>query len=348
MEDRSKSSTSSDQPQSDWEKEIVAALKSFTPEERKVYKHILGIIERQDPIYNRKVLSGLKGRRATIEKILSLEGINRLLTPLGQFFMLNIDAVERAKDQLCFIEQSGKVENYLDALEAQLNRGNIVGLRELVYWAHDATKRLEELANKYPEYVSIVAREYATWPILAAANKPKLLKKIEMLELIQLNKARPNVTQATKVAINPTPPQKWAVRLLRTVEAARQWHSMKDNASVTLASEHEIESQESIISVIKFDENILLPSNEVFDLAESMVDLSEFSHKSVQAWWEIAHKIFLQVTKYEPWKVPELKSYANSTKFDPNAKNKKFDGVRRDSVVKAVKKAFFDLASSTK
>jgi hypothetical protein len=40
-----------------------------------------------------------------------------------------------------------------------------------------------------------------------------------------------------------------------------------------------------------------------------------------------------------------LSTYSNSQRIDKKAKNKKQDGVMRDNVVKAVRQAFFDLAS---
>jgi hypothetical protein len=132
---------------------------------------------------------------------------------------------------------------------------------------------------------------------------------------------------------------------LKTIEVARKlqlWQkTVANNEGIAMA---ELESSPS--GLIALSDDILMPLEDLFLGMKEMDDLPPFSVKTTKTWWKIAHEIFLKVTNKKPWTFPELKSYANSSRVDANATGKKFDGVMLDGVVKAVKKAFFDLASS--
>ena len=335
-------------------RETESEFKSLPQDEQDVFHQILEAIKNPKLVSNPDFIASLKGKRRSIDKILNLKGFDDFLSPLYRHLLLSIDPEQHCIDLLRSIDQIDKnAKPYLDVLVALSNRGYMSRLRELIFIAHESTRRLEEMAHKYPSYLSLVARDHATWPILAANKKSKLSKKIEMLELIGLGKGLPNVTKAKKVAINPTPPQKWAVLLLKTIDSARQLKIAINESSapkITETKQQRMTAKESFqFGVIDFTDNsVLLTSNELVNFAIKMHSLPEFSKKSVRAWWVIAHKMFLQKTNNEPWNIPELKTYANSQKVDPRAKGRKFDGIMRDNVVKAIRKAFFDLAKDTK
>jgi hypothetical protein len=220
-----------------------------------------------------------------------------------------------------------------DRMEAEAKQGRINGLRELAFIAHESALRLEEWATKYPLFTSFVAEDYASWPILGCCKKSKLLSKIELLRSIKLNEGRPNITPDPKVGVAPTPPQCWAVHLLRHLELLRiisqGGRSGGSPFPQAMKPDWKGAAQEAI--------------NRAQDHAKN---LPEFSKKSVIRWWKVAHELFLAMTMGKPWEDKDLEPYSNSSKIDAGAPWKKFDGIRRSNVVRHVRQAFFELASS--
>ncbi len=322
---------------------VKAAMESFerwmdkeaTPDEKKVAKVICNLVLESISIGDEEVLVALEGKHTAIQKILQMELFKDFVDPGLKCLLLSLSGEARLKDVIDSIMRQCQVEEQLDRLDAEAKGGRIPALRELAFLAHESTRRLEEWATKRPQFSSMVARDYASWPILAACKKSKLLNKIDLLKNIGLNEARPNVTLNLNVAVDPTPPQRWAVRLLSTIDGMRTVaRGFPDKGFWPKAVVLDFEGRGSG----KVSDRLFLRAK----------GLPEFSEQSAGAWWKLAQILFLKMTNNKPWEEEELKNYANSARIDPGATWKKFDGIRRSNVLRHVRKAFFELADSLK
>jgi hypothetical protein len=223
----------------------------------------------------------------------------------------------------------------LEDLDNRIKNGQLLALKELVFWSTESTRLLTEWATRCPEFVGVVAADHPSWPLLCTLSKSQNSKLVELLQKIHLDSRRPLSVSAVDIGPNPTPAKRWAARLVREIDQARcamtdDFRRDPTNAIQVIGSS-EVERIDQKYPSIK----------------EAVAGLPPFSSSSWKKWWKVAKELFLLMTNQRPFDLPELASYAMTSRVKHES-GAKTDGIKRSEVLKVVEQAFKNLALKIK
>jgi hypothetical protein len=229
-----------------------------------------------------------------------------------------------------------RTQKYLNHLEREIQQGYINGLEELAFLAHSATQLLEQLAKRSPNYVSIVAQKYGSWPTSCMLNTPDKGQR-ELLQSIKLDHANIDGLPAHIVGPGPNPTRAWAFRLIKALQDYRR-PATKDDLPRELFRSFVIVGGSSTAEAI--------PQLKDYPaICGECLKLPPFGINTEARWWKLAHDLLLRISNNQPWTLEGLSEVAKPGKVkNAEAGGQKADGLKRDAVLKTLRSAFKTLA----
>jgi len=220
-----------------------------------------------------------------------------------------------------------RAQKYLNYLGEEIKHGYVNGLNELAFIAYSATQMLEKLAKHEPDYVSIVAQSYGTWPTLRMLNSPDKDERA-LLKKIHLDYRNIDGLPTHMIGRDPRPTRAWAFRLIKVLQDYRR-AATKDDLPTELFWNFMIMSGgESSKTIHELREHP--------DLCNQCLQLRPFGTNTEPQWWKLAEQLLLRISDEKPWTLEGLNTYANSKKVQKYAETTdKVDGVKRDAVLKS-------------
>ncbi len=253
----------------------------------------------------------------------------KALNPYERCLKLSRGPIRQLLDFQKAIDQERDIDSMLQAIDTWIENGHLNALRKLVFLARESTKLLTKWAERFPDYVGIIAQDYSTWPLLCSTSTPHNKKALEILEKIGLDVNRPKGVPYSKLGEEPGGAKKWAADLLRRLDLTRRKRLGRSRVSHPILWTQYTDSD---------DWDLTYDHPEIATAAEHLPPLSKHTWEE---WWKQGKELFLLMTKNEPWTDPTLSSYANSSKH-------KTEGSKRDAVLKQVRQAFEHLVGSMK
>ncbi len=120
-----------------------------------------------------------------------------------------------------FEHRQRRAQKYLNYLEQEVKQGYVNGLKELAFIAQAATEMLEHLATDSPDYASVVAQNYGSWPLLCKRNSPDPTIR-DLLKKIRLDRGNIDGVPAHQIDADLDCPRTWAFRLLKALQDYRR------------------------------------------------------------------------------------------------------------------------------
>lgn len=260
------------------------------------------------------------GETHTVEDALAYSeevGATPNLTPLQRHQWRHcLNAIRAAYDSEEFGLRAHQWRNYLETLEKRVGSGYINDLRELALMACETTRIVNELAQVDPKFVAVVARGYATWPVLLRPPKAKRAAHRELFESIELGADVPFEAAAFQLG-EETGAKTMAAYILGTL-----------NYCIT-----QLRQFGPIRKTTRLDHYWIFP-----DVAEKASKLAPLGPQTISEWWRVGRLLLTHLTDDKPADHPMLKRYAATTraKNDPSKKH--------NEPVKQVRQAFMEIA----